>query len=448
MPLFVRAATSALFFATAALLGGGCAREIVGDPPPVDQPYFPTGLALHPDRPLLAVVSSNFDLAYNRGALLLADLDVVDAAIAAAEERVVVIAGAEAYTATAFVPSFGNEPVFVDGGDRLLLATRGENLVAEIPLALENGVGFDCGIPAGQESDIPVCGEGAGALQLQGNDPFELAVVEESSTRVEAIVTLLSSPIIFYVAVNLDTDGASRLSVEGGPSFSLEGYSIEGEARGVRGLALRPAMDGVPTTAFVTVNRTATRLATDAVDLVWFDATAPDDRRVLRTLPLTAEIGAIDARAVAVHPTGEAVFLLLRDPDALVRIDLTPEDGALRASVGGVVSTCYDPIEMAAVLIPTPDGDEEHRVIVTCFNNDTVLSYDALSLVEKETLRGFGEGPYGLEVDTAHVPPRAYVSYFSDDTVGVIDLVDDDGAISLVPRAVIGQPRVDDEGTL
>ena len=30
---------------------------------------------------------------------------------------------------------------------------------------------------------------------------------------------------------------------------------------------------------------------------------------------------------------------------------------------------------------------------------------DALTLVEKEALRGFGDGPYGLVIDTEHVPP-------------------------------------------
>lgn len=418
----------------AVLVQAACAREIVGSPPPTGRPYFPTGIALHPERPLLAVVSSNFDLAFNRGAILLADLDAVDAAITAADGGFVTLAGATSpYTAVALVPSFGNEPVFVNDGARLLLPTREENIIVEIPLAPEEDGGFDCEVSA--ELGVPVCGQPPRSLQLPGNDPFELAIVEQSDARVEAIVTLLSSPDVFYVTVDLE-DGPRRMQIDDRPSFSLEGYTADGEALGVRGLALRPATPGVPATAFLTVNRTSLGLATDAVDLVWFDANQGDGA-TLRTLRLTEEIGSIDARDIAIHPDGDALFVLLREPDALVRVDLFPSGGAINARLGGVVSTCYDPIELKAVLVPTPAGEAQHRVLVTCFENDTILAYDALSLVEKEALRGFGDGPYGLAVDVEHVPPRAYVGFFNDDTVGVMDLVNDDGEVALVPRALI-----------
>ncbi len=420
------------------LLGGGCAREIVGSAPPLDRPHFPTGLALHPERPLLVVVSSNFDLAFNRGALLLADLDEVDAAITAAGDDLARVVNP--YAAAALIPSFGNEPVFVDDGRSILLPSRDENRVSEIPLVGGDDIGFDCAPSPEPSVDAPSCGEPTDSLQVGGNDPFKLAVVEQTESRVTAIVTLQSSPEVVYLALDLEA-ASDRMTVLTGPSFSLEDYTLSGDALGVWGIALRPAQGGVAQTAFMTVRRTTTDLPTDAVDLVWFNAAQGGGVNPANVLELTDEIGSIDARDISLHPSGEALFVLLRDPDALARVDLFPAGGSLEARLAGVVNTCYDPIEVEAVNLTTPAGDQATRVVVTCFDNDTVLSYDALTLVETEALRGFGDGPYGLAVDAAHVPPRAYVSFFNDDQVGVIDLIGDDGEIRLVPRALLGERR-------
>lgn len=434
--------------AAALLLGSACAREIVGEPPPLDRPHFPRGLALHPERPLLAVVSSNFDLEFNRGAILLADLAQVDAAIAAAEGDVVRLQGETSpYTDVALIPSFGNEPVFVLDGSRMLLPSQEQNRVSEIPLSFEDDeVAFDCAVTEEAERPVPLCGEPELSVQLPGNDPFEIAVVDESDTRARAIVTLLNSPDVFYVTLDVEESPTRRLNIaRTAPSFTLEGYAgDELDVLGVRGIALRPAQDGVPTTAFLTVSRTSRALTNRAVDLVWFDATqgAPSSLDVVR---LTDEIGSIDARDVAVAPDGEALFVILRDPDAIARVDLFPSGGAVEARIGGVVSACYDPIEIEAITLPAPTGGEVTRVLVTCFDNDTVVAYHPLSLVETEVLRGFGDGPYGLVVDLEHAPPRAYVGFFNDDRVGVIDLVDDDGEVRMVPRALIGERRDDVE---
>lgn len=425
------------------LVAAGCAREIVGSPPPLDRPHFPRGIAVHPERPVLAVVSSNFDLEFNRGAILLADLAAVDAAIADGEGRFLQLAGSTSpYTSVALVPSFGNDPVFVQGGSRLLLPSQDQNRVSEIPLALDDeAVDFDCAsVASDTERPVPVCGEATESLQLPGNDPFELAVIEDSDERVSAIVTLLNSPDLFYVRLN-DDEGAGRLTIDRGPSFTLEGYSDRGDALGVRGIGLWPSRGGVRTTAFLTVTRTsAFTFSAQAVDLVWFDA-AQGRGAPLGVLRLTDEVGSLEARDVAVAPDGSAVFVILRDPDAIARVDVTPTGGALDVRLGGIATSCYDPIELEVVAIPTPAGGEVTRVLATCFDNDTIVAYDPFTLVETEVVRRLADGPYGLAVDVEHDPPRAYVSFFNDDRVAVIDLVDDDGNVALVPRALIGAPR-------
>src|SRR5690606_38658317 len=139
---------------------------------------------------------------------------------------------------------------------------------------------------------VPLCGSAEQSVQLPGNDPFEIAILEESDARVRAIVALRSSPEVFYVTLDDDETPAARMRIAGGPSFSLEGYAgALGEALGVGGMALRPAQGGAPTTAFLTVRRTSRAFAGQAVDLVWFDATRGAPTR-LDTLRLTDLTGA------------------------------------------------------------------------------------------------------------------------------------------------------------
>ena len=61
----------------AALLSAGCFLSSEGISPPLDTFYFPTGVVVSPDRKALYVVSSDFDLQYNGGTVLLIDLKSV-----------------------------------------------------------------------------------------------------------------------------------------------------------------------------------------------------------------------------------------------------------------------------------------------------------------------------------------------------------------------------------
>lgn len=436
-----RISTAALFAAALALVASGCAREIVGDPPPLDRPHYPRGLAVHPDRPILAVVGSNFDLEFNRGALLLADLEAVDEAIASAGGEIVHLEGSRSpYSAVALVPSFGNTPVFVQEGSRLLLSTQEQNRLSEIPLAPDE-IAFDCEAEAPDtDPPVPLCATSQSSLQFPGNDPAEIAILEDGADRVRAIVTLLNSPDVFYVTLDASATGASRLAIDTSRSFSLESYSERGEGLGSRGIALWPGRGGVRTQAFMTVARTSTTFSGTAVDLVWFDA-AQGRGAPLGILRLTDELGSLGARGIAVAPDGSALFVVLRNPDAIARLDVTPVGGSLRVRVGGVVSTCEQPVALAAASLPTSSGREVTRVLVTCYGSDTIVAYDANTLVETDVVRRLGDGPYGLALDLAHAPPRAYVGFFDDDRVAVLDLVDDEGDAALVPRALIGASR-------
>lgn len=423
-----------------ALLGPGCAREVIGEPPPLDRPHYPVGLALHPEGRWLAVTASNFDLEYSHGALLLADLERVDAALAGAEAGTrIVIPGADTYVAGAQVPAFGNRPAFAFEGDSILLTTRSENRIVELGVE-----GADTDEPTLEcdtvgEDNVPRCTSAPSALQLSGNDPFELVVFTDRDPQ-RAVVSGLGASSIFFIRFERDINDAFSFRVN--RPLVLDDLAPDGEIIGVRGLALRPEGNGLGSPRiFATLERTTNGLRGRAADLIWFDPSAGGPAATVSRLSLTAASGGLETRAAAVSPTGDAVFVLMRDPDALVRIDLFSAGGGFSPRPGGVTSTCFAPTQLAVAAIPTAGGETRERVLVTCYDNETVLAYDSLTLSETDAVRFFGRGPYDVLVDTAAETPRAYVSFFQDDSIGILDLVDDAGDARLVPRGRIGEQR-------
>jgi hypothetical protein len=418
------------------LASGGCAREVVGPEPDLDRPHFPTGLAVHPNERLLAVVSSNFDLSFSRGALLLADLARVDAALEGADPAAPLVI-TDPWVAAAKMPSFGNRPVFALGGEHVLIATRGENLIAEAEVVVtENATTIDCSVV--DDDGVPLCGQLPRVARTPGNDPFDVVITSEQADRVRGVASMLSSNEVVFFELRPGENGANRLQTPG--TLALTSQVPDGEeALGVRGLALRPGLSGATPHAFATVERTAATLEGRKTDLVYFDVTQRWNARP-SSIDLTDLTGALGARALAVSPSGDAVFTLLREPDGLARIDVDSAGGGVNVRLGGIATTCDAPTGVVTARIPTAGGDVD-RVFVTCFENDTVLGYDPVTLTVTDAVRFAGQGPYDLVVDTSGAVPRAYVSFFldEDENVGVLDLLDDTGGVRLSLRGYLGR---------
>ena len=77
-------------------------------------------------------------------------------------------------------------------------------------------------------------------------------------------------------------------------------------------------------------------------------------------------------------------------------------------------------------------------MVVTCQDDDTVEAIDPVTLEPTDAVRFVGRGPYGVAVNEVPEPPEAYVSFFGDNSVGVLHLVDGDGQAKLVMRGRIG----------
>lgn len=392
--------------------------------PPVDRAVFPAGLAISPDGTRLAVVSSNFDFTFDYGAVLLADLPALESRLVGADVVV-----EDPYIAAAFVPTFGDRPVFSSDGGHLLLTSRDTNLVHELVV---DSAGLSCGVA---EVGAEVCDQSPHALGLAQNDPFDVAIVEEGPDAIRAFVTHQSGREGSFVLVTPSRTGADRLRLEAGTVDFGE------TAFGVRGVVVRPATDTRPARLFATVERRTNTVAIGA-ELVSFDLPRPG--RAGDVVPVRLDLepvtGSRSARDVVIVNDGEggvALIVALRIPDALARFRV---DARGVPTLTSLTDTCQTPISLAVaripVSVPTADSVVE-RVLVTCQEGQAVQALDPLTLQVTDAVRFFGRGPYDVVVTPDGT--RAFVSFFLDNSIGAFSL--GDGTVArLTPIGRLGKP--------
>ncbi len=415
----VSAFTSTALFAVALV---ACAPG--GDVLPVDGPRFPTGLAVTPDGNHLLVVSSNYDLAFADGALLVADLQKVRKETRNATAKTVVTG---AYTASAFLPAFGDAPVVSTDGSRVWVPSRGENVLSSLDLT-SAGV-LSCGTGA---STSPRCGVSPRVLALPQNDPFTMVLLSESTSaggallRAEGFITCLSSPDVFMFADDAGESGARRMQLTGA-------IHLGDGVLGVRSALVRPQNANADARAIAAVELDPAAAVVGAL-LVTF---APRGAADVRVFDVTGETGAQAVRDMVLVPGGpgenDALIVALRVPDALARFELDDSDGTPVPHLAGLAPTCRTPTSLA-VVEPVPG---QTRVLVTCQDSDAVEMVDPLTLVATDAVRFAGRGPYDVVVNAAVTPPEAYVSFFLDNSIGVLS-VERDGAPHLTLRGRIG----------
>ncbi len=412
-----------------AATAGGCIG-IADNPAPDDAPAWPTGLAIDPVGDRLVVVSSNFDLAYDGGALLLADLEFARARLGTKDA---VVQGA--WTSAVPLPSFGDAPVIDATGRHVLLTTRGGNLLHEIKLGDD---GLSCG-DAG-------CDQTPHALQLQDNDPFDVVLLAQEVdtsgrlTSARALVTHLSSSVAGLVRLDPSKDDAARLRREAEPVF------LGDDVFGVRSAVFVPGADGDLGRVVALVERRIDGTLVGS-DLAIIAVPAVDrglDATVVRT-DLTAVAGTLsggDIVVVADPARGDdaiAVIAVLRTPDAVARFAV--DDRSATVTLTHLHETCRRPTGLAAVDIDTDGNDATPgtpRVLLTCQDGQTIEALDPVDLSVTDAVRFYGRGPYDVIVDHAH--QQAFVSFFLDDSIGVLGLVDE-GVARLTPLGRIGAAR-------
>lgn len=429
MRSFPHVAVLALAAAALSLAAGaGCTPPDPGVP--LDRPVYPTGLAVHPDGDRLVVVSSDFDKAYDDGALLLADLTAVRAGLAedaSEDRRDAVVEGA--YVEAARMPPFGDRPVFTSGGERLLLSTRKTNLVSSVDVDVD--AGFSCGHT--DDDGTPRCGKSPLALQVPETDAFDVLVLDEvveggELTRVGGVVTQLSSSMVHFFRDDRAREGAAEMQLTG----SLD---LGDAVRGVRSAALR-TRDGVK---HVVVAVETTTVTASAALLVLFE---PAVDAALFTVDVTEAMGAQSLKDVLVVPgvgaEPDAVIVATRMPDAVARFQIDDLPSGPSLQLTAVAETCAMPTGLAL-----DQMDNVTRVLLTCQVGGAILALDPWTLAVTDAVRFAGRNPYDVVVNP--VLPEAYVSFFLDDTIGVLSLVDATGVPRMSLRGRIGTPTAKPE---
>jgi hypothetical protein len=419
--------------ALVAVLG---AAQCLPPPPaiPLDRPVFPTGLALAGDR--LLVVSSDFDGAFGEGALLAANLGRVREATKTGDGNVVVRG---AYEDGIVIPPFGEKPVVTSDGRHAYVPTRRLNILASVDIEADGA--FFCG------EDVDRCDGAPFALQLVENDPFDVVITAEARdgdalVRAEGIITSLASSKITFFSDDRRREGASRIQRSGELDLGADIF-------GVRAAVLRPEVAGTDAVVLAAADLSRTTSALGSVLVVF----TPSTRSAIARFDVTGATGSTSMRDLVLVPgeSGEAGALvaILRGPDAVARFDIDDDGGLPSLRLTALAPTCASPVKLAYARIPLGDeasGDGVDRVLITCQGGDVIEAIDPLSLRATDAVRFLGRSPYDVVVHTAVSPPEAYVSFFLDNSVGVLHLVDDDGAPRLVVRGRIGEaaPRPED----
>jgi hypothetical protein len=413
--------------------------------PQTEQPNYPRGIALSPDGNHLAVVSSNFEGAYDTGAVLLANLTRLGADLAfidVADAATATLPAADVYVDAVYIPSFGTRPVFAADGERFLVAAQGENLLLEIELLADDSVDGGVGSTTLTCRDVPQApetierctadgslnsdgtpGGNPLALSLDQNDPYELVVYEETDDELLGAATFLSASRVTFFRLRENRTGQNRLQLRG----SLElGEGVQS----LRSVVLHPRGAGRVPLLVAALEREDPVFTTQTeLELIWLDPSLREDA-VVRRLDLEGLTGARSARALTSSPDGDALFLFLRDPDGIARLDTDVVGSTIAPRLGGVSGVCEGPTSMQFARIPLPDGGTVDRLLVACYGDHTIAAYNPLTLEQTDAVRMFGLGPYDLAVSLDGDTPRLFVS----------DLVDATGYARLVPRVRIGDP--------
>jgi hypothetical protein len=177
----------------------GCAVDVPGTPPPLDQLYFPLGLAVVPGaagRDVLVVASSDFDQRYNAGTLIALDVAALSQLAPPADEPVFRDDFGPAIVDALRVPSLSGELVFApEGAGRgaLLLSVRAAGQLALIEVS---GGQLDCATGPGGEALTPAAPSdcSAGHLSPTGfTDAFAVATATVAGGDVAVAVGSLQT---------------------------------------------------------------------------------------------------------------------------------------------------------------------------------------------------------------------------------------------------------------
>ena len=421
-----------------AALVTGCTATGDEVSPPVDQLFFPSGLALAPGavagdpEPAMFVVNSNSELRYDTGTITSIDVAVADALIDEwlatglppadpsgcpgccavdsriptaidCDERGLLIPGAAVRTGN-FATDVGLQ-VLDSGALRLVATVRGDPSVTWID-ADASGRTLDCG----GGGEVPICDDAHRLNQLLGDLELPVLSGEPFSVWVDgvngyAMITHLVNGVV--TLLDLPRDGSAPLLTDALAGLFQASQNGLRSSIGIAGRTPGSPYDLVYVTSsyeervqLVYVTRQASgRPVMVPSEYFFLDRVFPSE----------------DGRGITFGAGGDRAYVVNRLPPALQIVDTSvDETGFPRNRVIGAVELCRE-----ASVVQAGDLGQGERVYVTCFSEGEVWVLDPVD----RSLRAIvdvGAGPHKMALSLAR--QRLYVANFLEDSISVIDL--------------------------
>lgn len=411
------------FFSLLLFLPISCAEEYIGEDPPTKSLHFPTGIAISPTARTALVVSSNFDLGYNRGVVHSIDLDRVDAALLAAGGQALQAPITDAISDAVFVQSFGGPIRFDDSGQHAFVAMRGDGSLLQLDVAdASQGRSLSC---AGS-GDVEDCSQGAQHFLLQGSDPYSILLRADENGKQRVYVGDLNAKGLQV----LDFDPAQQAGERMKTSFVVDSGLLRTGA-----LAILPGDQRHGDYILMAGNSyNDPQGRVDGAYLRLFDIDLGAAQN-LGSVPLVSASQASDARALALSPDGRFAYVAQRSPSSVALVDLNPGPNNMPTfQVVGVQTVGLNPVAMAM----DADAPGGAQLLVACYDAQAIYALDAHSLQVVGLLENLQGGPADIVLDPE--AGRAYVSLFDRDTIMIIAL-QRDGHPGLKVLGYIGEPR-------
>lgn len=400
------------FALLALFLAGACADAAHSAPPPADRFFYPTGIAVRTlpgGRTSLLVASSNFDLRYDSGTVLSVDPDASsgDHLALLGGARIGTFAGQLAVLDAATCPQWtqkSQKPLAV-------VPSRNDRTLARVQLNDDGslfctGGADDQGLARCQD---PCAGPNPCALQLQADipDPFGVTAVCRPEggpvPAVRAFITHLRSPGHEGWLSVADLAAGDIGLIDVGP----------GETHAS---AYDPASGRLLITSRY--------VGTAYTPLRFFDAGLPPFPA--STANLYNVVGGSDTRGVAVSSDGQRAYVLLRNPDALVVLDMREGfSGEPAQRVVQVAPLPVGPNELLAI----PRAGQRDLVALTSSDGHALVLWDdelgEIAATMGQDATGFyqvGQQPFGLAAQQRGSLYRLYVGSFDRGYVTLVDV--------------------------
>ena len=421
-----------LFFAVF-ICFAGCPDLSVSEDAPKDRAYFP-GSLLQTDKQLY-VFSYNQDLRYSGGSILKLDLNTIGQ-----DDQ-----NAKIVSSFAPIPSFAEAPVLL-GNSKILFLSR----------STDEMLRFDISTNTSEKAQFDLTPDSAGLIRnWLWHDPYYLSILSNIGNEVTGLIGYLNDKSslekiedfigsrlenygeleVFSLTDKLKINHTYRLqdivpSPNPAANSSTTGESPYRRISHIGGIKILDK-DDMP---FVLIGADALPSSANLFSitrqsrLLWFSANNLEKEIDKKTIgEHILQPGKIVGFDVIKNKNLFQVYVIMEDPNLLMRVDLTKTTDGFTAQTNEQAPLC----EKANDIRVAP---KQKTLLVSCAQNSEILAFDTSDLMLvgrdmniKDPASPQGRGPVHILFDGDSENQRAFVSYALDGSIGIFEVDDNKG---------------------